>query len=61
MKIGTMTIKKIIENPYHKQTVKNLPADAEYRQQTVDDNEIYYSKVEQCYYVVAEKKSRNTK
>ncbi len=47
-----MKIKKITENPYHKHEVKNLPNDAEYRQQNVDDNEIYYSKSKQAYYVV---------
>ena len=47
-----MIIKKIIEKPYRKYIVKNLPKDAEYRQQSVEDDEIYYSKSKQCYYVV---------
>lgn len=49
-----MKIKKIIENPFRRYEVKNLPKDAEYRQQSVDDNKIYYSKMKKCYYVVIE-------
>jgi len=49
-----MKIKKITENPFRKHEVKNLPKDAEYRQQSVDDNKIYYSKTKQSYYVVIE-------
>lgn len=47
-----MKILKIVESPFRKYIVKNLPKDAEYSQQSVDDNEIYYSKTKQCYYVV---------
>jgi len=49
-----MKIKKVIENPYKKYTVKHLPKDAEYRQQSVNDDEIYYSKSKQAYYVVSD-------
>lgn len=49
-----MRIKKIIEKPFRKYEVKNLPKDAEYRQQSVNDNKIYFSKIKQCYYVVDE-------
>jgi hypothetical protein len=47
-----MKIKKITENPFRKHEVTKLPKDAEYRQQSVDDNEIYYSKSKQAYYLV---------
>ena len=49
-----MKILKVVEKPFRKYAVKNLPKDAEYRQQSVDDNEIYYSKTKQSYYVVEE-------
>jgi len=49
-----MIIKKISQNPFRKHTVKNLPKDAEYRQQSINDNKIYYSKVKQCYYIIIE-------
>jgi len=45
-------IKKIIEKPFHKQFVKKLPIDAKYKQQDVNDNEIYYSELKNSYYVV---------
>jgi len=51
-----MIIKKIIENASRKYTVKNLPRDAEYKQQSVNDDKIYYSKTKQSYYVVEEKR-----
>jgi hypothetical protein len=44
-------IKKIIEKPFHKQVVKKLPIDAKYKQQDVNDNEIYYSELKKSYYV----------
>lgn len=47
-----MKILKIVENPFRRYEVKYLPKDAEYSQQSVDGNEIYYSKIKQCYYVV---------
>jgi len=47
-----MLIKKIIEKPFRKYVVKNLPKDAEYIQHSVKDNEIYYSKSKNCYYEV---------
>lgn len=48
-----MNIKKIKENPYRKYSVKRLPDDVEYRQQSINDDEIYYSKKELAYYVVS--------
>lgn len=47
-----MIVEKIKENPYRKYTVKKLPNDVEYRQQSVNDDPIYYSKSEQAYYVL---------
>lgn len=47
-----MIIKKIIQKPFGKYVVKNLPKDAEYTQHNVNNNEIYYSKSKQCYYEV---------
>jgi len=47
-----MVIKKIVENPFRKYPVKLLPKDAEYKQQSVNDEEIYYSKLKQAYYVI---------
>lgn len=49
-----MVIKKIIENPFHKQIVKKLPYDAEYRQQSINNDKIYYSDSKKSYYVVIE-------
>lgn len=49
-----MIIKKIIANPFRKHTVKNLPEDAEYSQQSVNGNKVYFSKSKQCYYEVIE-------
>lgn len=47
-----MKILRIKENPFRKWKVKNLPNDAEYRQDDVNGNPIYYSEVKNCYYVV---------
>lgn len=48
-----MTIKCVPDKqPYRKYTVKKLPKDAEYRQQSINDNEVYYSKIKQSYYEV---------
>ena len=47
-----MIIKKIIQKPFSRYTVKKLPKDAEYRQQNVNGNEIYYSGMKKSYYVV---------
>lgn len=49
-----MLIKKIIEKPFRKYIVKNLPKDAEERGYSVDNDKIYYSKSKQCFYVVIE-------
>jgi len=49
-----MIIKRIKENPYRKYTVKHLPKDAEYIQDNVNGNRIYYSKIKQSYYVVVQ-------
>jgi len=49
-----MKIKKIAQNPFRKYEVKNLPKDAEYKQQSVNGNKVYYSKIKQCYYEVIE-------
>ena len=54
-----MTIKKIVECPnnkirFKKHIVKQLPIDAKYKQQTVEDNEVYYSELKNAYYVVIE-------
>lgn len=49
-----MIIKKIIVNPFRKQIVKNLPKDAEYKQQGVNGNKVYFSKSKQCHYEVVE-------
>ena len=48
-----MNIKKIKENPYRKYSVKRLPNDVEYRQQSVTDEEIFYSKEKKAYYVIS--------
>ena len=48
-----MIIKKVSENPYRKNTVKKLHTDAEYRQQSVTDEEIFYSKEKKAYYVIS--------
>lgn len=48
-----MVIKKIVEKPFGKYKVKKLPKDAEYKQQSVNDEDIYYSKSKQAYYVVS--------
>ncbi len=55
-----MTIKKISENPYRKHSVKKLPADAEYRQQSVTDEEIFYSNEKKAYYVISKSNFHNT-
>jgi hypothetical protein len=47
-----MKIKRIIEKPFHRYEVKKLPKDAEYVQHSINDEEIYYSKAKQAYYVV---------
>ena len=49
-----MKIKKIVENPFRKYEVKKLPSDIEYRQQSVNDEPIYYSKLKKAYYVVTQ-------
>jgi len=51
--VKLMNIEKIIEKPWHKYKVKKLPKDAEYRQQSVNDDPIYYSKSKLAYYVVS--------
>jgi hypothetical protein len=48
-----MTIKKVTEK-YRKYAVKNLPKDAIYSQQDVNDNKIYYSESKKAYYVIIE-------
>lgn len=40
------------KQPFRKYTVKNLPKDAKYSQQSVNGNEVYYSKEKQSYYEV---------
>lgn len=47
-----MKIKKIIEKPFRKYEVKKIPKDAEYRQQSVNDEPVYYSKLKKSYYVI---------
>jgi hypothetical protein len=47
-----MIIKKIVESPFRKYVVKNLPKDAKYRQYDVNGNEVYYSEIKKSYYVV---------
>lgn len=49
-----MQIKRIVENPFRKYTVKNLPKDAEKRGYSVNNDKLYYSKSKQSYYVVTE-------
>lgn len=49
-----MKIKRIVENPFRKYEVKRLPKDAEYIQQSINNEEIYYSKSKQAYYVITE-------
>jgi len=40
------------KQPFRKYTVKNLPRDAEYRQQSVNGDAVYYSIAKQSYYEV---------
>ena len=47
-----MKIKRIVESPFRKYTVKKLPKDAIYRQHNIDDNEVFYSKSKNAYYEV---------
>lgn len=47
-------IKRICQNPYFKYTVKELPKDAEYVSQTINDNKLFYSKSKESYYEVHE-------
>jgi hypothetical protein len=47
-----MKIIKVSQNPFRKHEVKNLPKDAEYRQQSINDNEVYYSETKQSYYEI---------
>ena len=47
-----MKVLRIKENPFRRWKVKNLPPDAEYTQQDINDNGVYYSKIKGCYYVV---------
>ena len=49
-----MKIKRIVESPFRKYEVKRLPKDAEYIQQSINNEEIYYSKSKQAYYVITE-------
>ena len=50
-----MEIRKIIEKPFRRRKVKNLPKDAKYTQHSIDNHEVYYSKTKNSYYVVAKK------
>lgn len=47
-----MKIKRIVENPFRRYEVKKLPKDAKYVQHSINDEEIYYSKLKQAYYVM---------
>ena len=47
-----MEIRKIIEKPFRRRKVKNLPKDAKYTQHSIDDHEVYYSKIKKSFYVV---------
>jgi len=47
-----MKIKKIIQSPFRKQEVKNLPNDAKEIQFDVNNNMVYYSESKQSYYVM---------
>jgi hypothetical protein len=48
-----MTIKCVPDKqPYRKYNVKNMPKDVEYRQQSINDNAVYYSKTKQSHYEV---------
>ncbi len=47
-----MKIIKINENPFRKWEVKRLPKDAIYIQHNVNNNEVYYSKIKNCYYEI---------
>jgi len=47
-----MKILRIKEKPFHRYEVKKLPKDAEYVQHSINDEEIYYSKLKQAYYVI---------
>lgn len=49
-----MKIKKIVENPFRKYEVKNLPKDSKYMQDDVNGNMVYYSELKKSYYVVIE-------
>ena len=47
-----MIIIKISESPSRKYKVKNLPKDAKYNSQSVNGNEVYYSKSKNAYYEI---------
>ena len=47
-----MKIMKVKHDPYRKYEVKKLPKDLEYVQQDIKDNEIYFSKTQQAYFVI---------
>lgn len=49
-----MIIKKIVEEPFRKYSVKKLPKDAEERGYNINNEKLYYSKLKQSYYVVIE-------
>lgn len=47
-----MKILRINEKPFRKWEVKKLPEDATYIQHSINDNEVYYSKIKNCYYEI---------
>mgnify|MGYP000844867408 CR=1 FL=1 len=47
-----MKILRINEKPFRKWEVKKLPEDAIYIQHSINDNEVYYSKIKNCYYEI---------
>lgn len=47
-----MVIIKVSEIPYKKYKVKNIPKDAKYECQSVNGNEVYYSKSKNAYYEI---------
>ena len=49
-----MKIKKVVQKPFRKYIVKNLPKDAEERGYSVNNDKLYYSKSKQSYYIVIE-------
>jgi hypothetical protein len=56
-----MKISKVTHDPYKRRTVKRMPKDIRYVQQSVNDERIFYSESEKAYYVTDIKEYHDAK